>query len=784
MKAAAAGLLALCLATTGCRVDPNTDRPDPRPPEPTFERLLQRYQARRARAPQGTKRPEKVQMKGTRDVVPSFRLPRQRGENEVGGAVKTPAGCAAESPRLRALLPVVALGVVVAGACRADGPAGPPRPANVLLITVDTLRPDALGWVAGRNTTPAIDDLARGGFRFPAAVAPVPLTLPSHAAILTGHLPRRCGLRDNGQVLGGGPPTLAEQLATRGFATAAFVSGYPLDSIFGLDRGFGLYDDRLPRVAEGELERPADATAAAALEWLRSTPPPWFAWIHFYDPHYPYEPPAGFERPGPRGRYDGEVAFVDRAIGDLRQDVGRLDAGPTLTVFVADHGESLGEHGEGTHGFFIYDSTVLVPLVIHFPGQVAPGTSLAPARLQDVTPTVLDLLGIPAPDGLDGVSLRGALGGRQGGIPPAYVETYQPWLSYGWSPLKAVRHRGWKLIDAPRPELYHLENDPGEARNRLGESPEQERELRELLRRMDTVPAAASTAVADADVQGRLAALGYVAGGSGPEPPSRGLRDPKDARELRDLLTDADQLLRRGDFEAAVSRFDAVLARDATNRFAIHRSGFSLLRLGDLKRAIPRLRKAVQLDPDRAETRASLAEALVRGGQPDAAAKEWAEVVRLQPRNAEAWANMGTAYGRGGRLAEAVEALTHAVGLEPRRPRLLARLAFAEHAAGRIADAAVHLQRTAELEAETFTHSGSLGLLLLQLGRRNEAQTWLARSRPGEGDFAEARLELAILEAERGEAEAARRALAEALAAAPGLRARANADPRLARLTR
>src|SRR5687768_326643 len=190
---------------------------------------------------------------------------------------------------------------------RATGRSG----ANVLLITLDTLRPDSLGWVAGRNRTPALDRLAAEGFRYPAAVAPVPLTMPSHAALFTGMLPRRLGLTDNGQTLGPSPETLADRLRARGYSTAAFVSGYPLARAFGLDRGFAVYDDRFS-AGEGEsLERRATETTTAARAWLLSGRSPWFLWVHYYDPHYPYEPPSGAVGAGPRGAYDGEVAFAD-----------------------------------------------------------------------------------------------------------------------------------------------------------------------------------------------------------------------------------------------------------------------------------------------------------------------------------------------------------------------------------------------------------------------------------------------------------------------------------------
>jgi arylsulfatase A-like enzyme/Tfp pilus assembly protein PilF len=669
------------------------------------------------------------------------------------------------------------------GATPTQAPPRPgPRPASLLLITVDTLRPDALGWISGRQGTPAIDRLAREGFGFPAAVAPAPLTLPSHVAILTSTTPGRLGIRDNGRVVGADVGTLAGTLKGSRYATGAFVSGYPLAAIFGLDRGFDVYDDRFPAGREGELERPAPATTAAALAWLRTARPPWFAWVHYYDPHYPYEPPSGFRRPGSRGAYDGEVAYVDAAIDDLRRGIERLDPGPTLTVFAADHGESLGEHGEGTHGFFVYDSTVLVPLIFHFAGRIAPGRSAAPARLLDVAPTALALLAQPPLPKAEGVSLAPTLAGRGQSIPAAYIETHQPWNSYGWSPLEAVRHEGWKLIQAPKPELYDLGKDPAEAHNLFDRSPATARQLATLLGQM--TPGHTRRASVDPDVAQRLQALGYLgSGGSDVEAPATGLRDPKDGRTLRNLLTEADLQLRRGEHRAATATFDTVLAQDPENRFALLRSGTALVQLGELRPAIARLRKAAQLDPDQIEVREALAAAFSRAGQHGSAADQWKEVVRLQPRRAEAWSRLGAALGLANRTDDAVRAFARAVELEPGDPELLARLGFAEHGAGRIDAAAARLKQAAAVSGKGgFAYSGSLGLLLLQLERPAEARGWLERSRPGEGDFAEAKLRLAILEVEAGRREAARSALRAALAAAPQLETRARADPRLASL--
>jgi arylsulfatase A-like enzyme/Flp pilus assembly protein TadD len=663
----------------------------------------------------------------------------------------------------------------------AAAPTVRPRP-NVLLLTLDTLRPDSLGFVSGKNPTPAIDALAREGFAFPSAVSPVPLTFPSHAALMTGRLPRALGLRDNGQVLSAEPPTLAQRLAAAGYATAAFVSGYPLHSVFGLDRGFSRYDDDLDSAKGAEPERKASATVAAARAWLATARSPWFVWVHLYDPHFPYEPPPTFARPGRRGAYDGEVAYADAAIGELRA-AAQSAGSATLTVFAGDHGESLGEHGEGTHGFFVYDSTVLVPLIFHLPGRVPAGSSASGARLIDVAPTVLELLDVKTGEVLDGRSVAPLLADPSAAADPAYVETYQPWLSYGWSPLRAMRSEGWKLIDAPRPELYDLRADPTESRDRFAQAPEQARRLKTLLRAVETAPARPAQPPADAEALARLRSLGYLGGSTpGAEPPAQGLRDPKDGGALRELLTEGDALLNRGDARAAAIRFEAALEQDPKNRFALHRSGLALLALKQVPRAVDRLEEAVRLDPDQAEMRWALADALARAGRLEEACRQWQEAVRLQPRRADAWANLGSALGQSGKAREAVSALAHAVDLSPGDPDLLARLSFAEYGAGDAEAAVRHLKEEARLRSGDFRHAGALGILLMGIGRTDEARPWLEQSLPEEAEYGEARLNLAILDADAQRTAEARRNLAVALRAAPALRARARQDPRLASL--
>jgi arylsulfatase A-like enzyme/Flp pilus assembly protein TadD len=669
------------------------------------------------------------------------------------------------------------------GAPAAAPPAGAP---NVLLVTVDTLRPDALGWAGAAHPTPAIDALARGGSRFPAAVAPVPLTLPSHASILTGLVPRRHGVRDNGQVLPPGPPTLAERLAAAGWTTAAFVSGFPVARAFGLDRGFATYDDDLPDGEEGRAERGATATARAAAEWLARAASPWLLWVHFYDPHHPYEPPPAFRRPGPRGTYDGEVAHVDRAVGVLLAAAAGAAAPagegrPLLTIFTADHGEALGEHGEATHGFFVYDSTVLVPLVVHWPGRVAAGESRAPARLVDLAPTVLDLLGLPPLPAVDGVSLAPLLAGRPFTVPPAYVETWQPWTSYGWAPLAALREARWKLISAPRPELYDLAADPAEAANLVDRERREARRLATALRAVEAAPPAAAAAPADdPEAAAKLRALGYLGGGTVRGVPPPGLADPKDRVALRDRLTRGEERMLAGDPRGALAEFEAVAAADPGNRFAWFRAGAALLALGDAPAAAARLERAVALDPGQGEARVALAQALTRARRfPDAVA-QWLEAASLQPRRPEVWAGLGNALGLAGRTAEAVDALGHAAGLAPDDTALQVRLAFAEHAAGRPEAAARRLEEAAAAWRDgPFPHAGALGVLLFDLGRGDAARPWLERSRPGEGDYPEARLRLARLALAAGDRAAARTLLGEALSHAPRLRPRVEADPTL-----
>jgi arylsulfatase A-like enzyme/tetratricopeptide (TPR) repeat protein len=666
---------------------------------------------------------------------------------------------------------------------------------DVLLITVDTLRPDALGWVEEGRHTPAFDTLARQGFRFPAAVSPAPLTLPAHTSIMTGLVPRRHGVRANGQLLGTAVPLLAEQLRSQGYTTAAFVSGFPLSAAAGLDRGFDHYDDHFDqdsaRGAAHGTERRAATTTAAALRFMAQAEGPWFLWVHYYDPHDPYEPPSEFRRPGLRGAYDGEVAAVDHAFGQLRSGLDRIAQRPRLTVFTADHGESLGEHGEATHGFFLYESTMAVPLVIHFPGHLTAGESRVAARLVDVTPTILQLLGLPdLAAGLDGVGLGHLMGDKAWLQPPAYIESRRPWRSYGWSPLRAIRLGFWKLIVAPHPELYNLEDDPGEEHNLLTEQRAVARDLASLLKTIEerptlqptstTTATTTATTTVDAETLARLRSLGYTGGpGQSREPPADAA-DPKDRIAQWNALGTAEQLLSEGQPQSALKKFDEVLKEDPKNPFALARSGAALLTLGRAEEAIPRLENAAKFQPNHAEIRRDLAQALTAARHLDGAVEAWMEVTRLEPRNPETWVRLGNILGAAHQPAKAVDAFTRATELAPERPDLEIRLGFAQHAAGQLAASIASLEHAATLTGvDAFPHAAALGLLLLRQDQPHKARAWLARSRSQEGDFAEARYQAARLEAATGNEQAARRHLAVALKVQPAWSQRAAQDPSL-----
>ncbi len=343
-------------------------------------------------------------------------------------------------------------------------------PLNVLLITIDTLRTDRLSCYTREHVdTPNIDSLAARGFLFTQAFAHNSTTLPSHANILLGTTPLYHGIHENGTfIVSDRFLTLAEHLKGHGYSTGAFVGAYPLDSRFGLDQGFDVYDDDYRAEHSPKLsfiERKAEKVVGGALGWLRTQESPWFLWVHCFDPHDPYEPPEPFRSQYKNRPYDGEVAYVDSVMGRLFSYMDKEQLfGQTLVILTGDHGESLGQHGEMTHGYFIYNTTVWVPLIISVPEGGSGLVSQAVAHT-DVFPTVCDVLGIETPSFIQGISLVPAIKGRNLAKRSIYVEALTPYYNRGWAPMRGYMYEQEKFIESPIPELYDLGRDFDELNN-------------------------------------------------------------------------------------------------------------------------------------------------------------------------------------------------------------------------------------------------------------------------------------------------------------------------------
>ncbi len=413
-------------------------------------------------------------------------------------------------------------------------------PPNVLLITIDTVRADHIGaYGSQKAATPAIDRLAREGVRFADATSQAPLTGPAHAAILTGQYPARLGVRDNASTpLRPGTPTLATLFKAEGYRTAGFVGAFILGPEYGFGQGFETFDATFTGFNAGmklQAQRRAGEVTTAALKWLgpqlAGHSRPWFAWVHYYDAHAPYDPPAPFKTTFHASPYDGEVAYVDSNIAKLIaaiEQAGQLDR--TLVAVIADHGEGLGDHGEQEHGLFLYESVLHVPWIMRLPSRASAGTVVqTQVRAIDVLPTLATAAGLPAP-AVDGRNVMPFVTGTPPRDPePSYAETYYPKWHFGWSELKSIRVGDWKYIDAPKPELYDMRSDRAEARNAIDARGPLAGGLSAAMAKLQNGFGSAATAEApqpDPETLARLRSLGYV-GIAAPAGSGRG-PDPKD----------------------------------------------------------------------------------------------------------------------------------------------------------------------------------------------------------------------------------------------------------------
>ena len=568
---------------------------------------------------------------------------------------------------------------------------------TIVLITIDTLRADrvgAYGWAAAR--TPVMDSLAVRGARFTRAFATAPITLPSHASLLTGLYPPGHGSRHNGMRMRGEPATLATILRDRGWATGAFVSAFPLDRRFGLDRGFDRYGDRMPRGPDGRLlnERAGRETVDEALAWLGGIGnQPAFLWVHLFEPHAPYEAdpsrgPDGRSQPA-QVRYDDEVARADAGVGRLQEGLGTRGSA-ALIIVAGDHGEAFGEHGEIAHSVFLYDTTLRVPLIMAGPGIGAGTSSDTDASLADVMPTVLDALGMPPAD-VDGVSLLPLV--RGGSIAPRdlYAETFAPLYDFGWSSLRSVRSGGWKYVAAPSPELYNVASDEGEERNEIGRDADRAGDLAARVAKYSGPEPPAQVAkgdALDAEARGRLAALGYAT--SGPFSAPGGRPDPKDRRELAARMAQVATGELRG--PALRDALEAIVAEDPRNGQAQMRLGYALAEGGDVRAAERHFRAALAASMPTADVHLGLALCYVSTGRPREAAQALEEARRLEPGNPVVEANLGALALESGDAGKAAGYLRAALQIDPDLHQARFNLARALAREGRRAEALAEAQ--------------------------------------------------------------------------------------------
>jgi choline-sulfatase len=632
--------------------------------------------------------------------------------------------------RAAAAAGIVALAAIALWAWRLarEVPIRPAHPArNLLLITIDTLRADALGaYGNAAAVTPVIDRLALQGIRFDNAHAHSVVTLPSHASILTGRLPIDHGIRDNaGFRLSRSEETLATVLKHHGFATGAFVSGFPLDSRFGLARGFDVYDDSFvdatPRPSFLEQERAGIETVAAAERWLRAqSQNRWFCWIHLYEPHFPYAPPERFAARFAGQPYAGEVATADDALWPVLGPI--LDAsasGDTLVVLTADHGESLGEHGEATHGLFAYEATLKVPLILYYPPLVKPGSRRAPVRHVDIVPTVLEMLQMPAMPRARGRSLADRAQGDAADDTIVYFEALSGSLNRGWAPLTGVISKGMKYIDLPIPELYDLTADPGETRNLASAQPAEVEKRRSLLRSFPTGDVRPTDETAD--VKNRLRALGYVAADRKGTAPLGSGEDPKQGIATDNQLQQITSKYVSGDRAGALVESRAVVAAHPDMRIALLQLAQLEREAGNVPAAIAALRHTLQVHPGDVEAASLLGATLTAANQSDEAIKVLEPYAAPPDADVQVLVTLGLAQARSGHIVEARATVERARGGDPSNALLAVTGGTIELMAGDRAAARKAFESAIALNPTTARAHSSLAVLAAEEGHADEA---------------------------------------------------------------
>lgn len=620
------------------------------------------------------------------------------------------------------------------------------KPAvNVVLITIDTLRADHVGCYGYQQIkTPNIDSLAADGARFAHAFTPVPVTLPSHSAMLTGTYPMLSGMHDfSGNKLSLQQVTLAAVLKQAGYATGAVMGAAVLDSRFGLNQGFDFYYDhfdfsRLEEANLDEMERPGNVVADQALDWLgKNSQKKFFLWMHLYDPHYPYHPPEPYSREYATRPYDGEIAFADEQVGRLLhflKEKGLYQN--TVIVLAGDHGEGLGEHGEKTHGFFIYNATMHVPLIIHLPGKSAALAVGDPVSLVDLMPTVLAAVGVDSPPQVQGRNLLPVLRGDKADRDRTlYGETFLPRIHFNWSELRGAENVKYHFIDAPRPELYDLAKDPGELRNLFPDKKAVGEEMRAklsgLIREYSAGKEMAEKTGLDPALMERLKSLGYAgfSGGGDPTITNRDLPDPKDRVATYELISDAIADSQHGRYQESIEKLKAALKMEPQSVPAHYLQGLNYYRSKMFPEAVEELQKTVQLSPDYSLAVFNLGMAQARAGQIEPAIETLKRALQLDPTNFEAAYNLGVAYIQKKELQPAAEAFRQSISINPELARSHRALGETLMYLDKLDEAIAELRQAVALAPQEPSVHESLARALAAKGLTVEADEELHRAR-------------------------------------------------------
>jgi choline-sulfatase len=615
------------------------------------------------------------------------------------------------------------------------------RQPDIFLVTIDTLRADHVHCYGYENVeTPALDGLAKDGIRFTQAFTPSPITNTSHTSILTGLLPSSHGVTDFAVPLSSVHPTLAELLHRQGYHTAAFIGAVILDSKTlapGLDRGFDFYDNfpehSQSRLRWGRVERRGMDVVQRAEAWISAHPAgPHFVWVHLYDPHDPYEPPAPYSRIYKDHLYDGEIAYADSALSNFVAYLkahGRYEN--SLVVVVGDHGEGLGEHHEDTHGIFLYDSTTHVPLILKLPGRASDQRKInvveAQVRTTDILPTVLDLVGATIPQQLDGESMTPYFAGAELPSRTAFGETDYP-MRFGWAPLRSVRADGVKFIEAPRPEFYNLRMDAAELNNRYEPWNSQVQKFRGMLAelRAKTPPSEPSKGVVGQGTIDELKALGYLGredvGSATNVPEPSMLPDPKDKIEEQNLLHSAMMASEDGREADASASLEKVLQLNPKSPTALRQLGELELKSGDYVAAAQHLKAALEVRPEDVTAAFFEGQALEKTHDFANARDALEASLKMMPGQFQARVLLGQVYLALNNPKAAEDQLEAALLLQPNSVEAQLGLASAQIAESKFAEAVKQLQRLSKSQPNNTEIFELLAKAYSGLGKHVEAK--------------------------------------------------------------